>query len=56
MRDNVINVNFTAGQRRKAKFKKLFISLLKKYKNLFHSKNKHTKKPQSSKNYHKSTM
>ncbi|MFL0269139.1 hypothetical protein [Candidatus Clostridium radicumherbarum] len=56
MRNNIIKVNFTAAQKRRAKVKKFFILLLSKIKNLFSSKNRHNNKPQYNNNYNKSTM
>ncbi|MFL0248397.1 hypothetical protein ACJDUG_15725 [Clostridium sp. WILCCON 0185] len=56
MRNNIIKVNFTAAQKRRAKFKKFFSLLLNKIKNLFYYKDRHNKKPQYNNNYNKSTM
>jgi hypothetical protein len=56
MKDNIINVNFTARHKRKVKFKNYIISKLKRIKDIFVFKGKYYKESKDNKNYHKSTM
>lgn len=56
MKDNIINVNFTARHRRKVKFKNYIIAKLRRIKDIFVFKGKYYKESKDNKNYHKSTM
>lgn len=56
MKDNVINVNFTARHKRMIKFKNYILAKLKKLKNIFSFKGKYFKESRTYKNYNKDTM
>lgn len=56
MKDNIINVNFTAKHKRKVKIKNYILAKLKKLKRFFVYKGKYYKESKDNKNYHKYTI
>lgn len=56
MKDNIINVNFTARHKRKIKFKNYIKAKIKGLKSIFILKFKYHKKSKSNKNHDKYTM
>lgn len=56
MKDNIVNVNFTARHKRKVKFKNYILAKVKKLKSIFVFKGKYYKKSKDNKNHHKFTM